>query len=265
MVNFRIGTAGFSYDDWIGSFYPSHISKDRFLDHYSKFFDIVEINSSHYNIPKSTMLKKWASTAEKFKFCMKIWNQVTHVKDYGLGLENLQLFLHAMTPLSPKIAYYLLQFPPYFKKSDENVRYLKSLLSTFEVDVKVAVELRDNSWFNSEILHSFLNGSNHILGTVYLNDITPYYPKWQKSYYIRVIGDRTLTKFNEVQREIPKIWSDLTLMLETIKDRTDIVDIIVIFNNHYSGFSPTDSNRLKQFLGLPLKDFNKRTSITDFF
>ena len=266
MPNIKIGCAGFSYDDWIDSFYPEHVSKDRFLSYYSKYFNVVEINSTHYAIPKESTVKKWASAVpDRFQFSVKIWNQVTHIKDYGLGAQNLEMFLSATKPLSEKIGYYLLQFPPSFKQTNDHQLYLKELIRKFDPNIKVAVELRDNSWFDPMILKPLLNGRNHILGTVYLNDIIPYYPDWQRSFYIRVIGDRTLTKFNKVQRELAEVWSHLMNFMNEYKENTNIVDILVIFNNHYSGFSPTDSNRLKQSLNLPIKDFTKRKSITDYF
>jgi uncharacterized protein YecE (DUF72 family) len=266
MPNIQIGCAGFSYDDWVGSFYPPYVDKRDFLSHYAKYFSVVEINSTHYMIPKSSIVKKWANSVPgNFKFCIKIWNQVTHIKDYGLGVQNLQLFLEALQPIRDKVAYYLFQFPPFFKYSEDHQKYLQLLLRTIGSGVKVAVELRDNSWFESSILKSFLDGTNHILGTVYLNDVLPFYPDWQKNFYIRVIGDRSLTRFNEVQRDMPEIWTQLTEILTKYKEATDIVDIFVIFNNHYSGFSPADSNRLKLNLGLPFKDYTKRKSVTDYF
>lgn len=266
MVDIQIGTAGWAYDDWKGTFYPEYVSKDSYLSYYAKYFHIVETNSTHYNIPKTSTLRNWMkSVPENFKFCFKVWNQITHITDFELGLKNLDLFLNAFAKYSSKISYYLLQFPPSFRNTQNNTHYLKELLCRFNSEIKVAVELRDNSWFESAILKHLLNGKNHILGTVYLDGITPYYPDWQENYYIRVIGNRQLTKFHNVQREIPKIWNHFMEFLKNYKENTDIVDIIVIFNNHYSGFSPADSNMLKKSLGLPFKDFNKRKSITDFF
>jgi uncharacterized protein YecE (DUF72 family) len=146
MPSIKIGCAGFSYDDWIGSFYPDHVSKDRFLSYYSKYFNIVEVNSSYYAIPKESTLKKWVSSVpQSFQFSVKVWNQVTHIKDYGRGAKNLERFLNATRSLSDKIANYLLQFPSSFKHTHDHQLYLKLLLSKFDSETKVAVELRDNS------------------------------------------------------------------------------------------------------------------------
>ncbi len=266
MPNIQIGTAGFSYDDWSGPFYPPNMKKERYLSHYAKYFTIIETNSTHYSIPRASTLKKWAtSVPERFKFCIKVWNQVTHIKDYGLGIQNMQLFLNAMKPIQSKVACFLLQFPPSFKKTDDHSKYIREILNSIDSEIKIAVELRDNSWFDPSVLKPLLNGKNQILGTVYLNKILPYYPEWQESYYIRVIGDRSLTKFDKVQRENIETWTHLTEFVTKHTENTDIVDIFVIFNNHFSGFSPTDSNRFKQSLNLPFKDFSNRKSIIDFF
>ena len=266
MVDIQIGTAGWAYDDWKGPFYPDYISKNRYLTHYAKYFHMVETNSTHYHIPKSSTLKKWASSVpENFKFCIKAWNQITHIKDYGLAIQNLKIFFDAFQEISNKITYFLLQFPPSFRKTDNHILFLNEILKNIDPEKKVVVELRHNSWFDPIVLKPILNGKTQILGTVYLDDIIPYYPDSQKSYYIRVIGDRHLTKFHKVQRENPKIWEHLMEFMKKYREGTDIVDIFVIFNNHYTGFSPSDSNKLKQALNLPYKDYTKRKSITDFF
>ncbi len=266
MPVFRIGSAGWNYPDWIGPFYPDYVSKERHLSHYAKFFDVVEINSTHYNIPRRTTLKKWINAVpDNFRFCIKVWNKITHTNDYGRGMHNLDIFLNAIKPIEKKTAYILLQFPPSFRKNDNNILYLGEILREINLDLRTAVELRHNSWFEEDTLKSVLNGKNQILTTVYLDDITPYYPNWQDGYYIRVIGNRSLTKFDKVQRQIPRIWDHLTQFVIQQKENTNIVDIFVIFNNHYSGFSPTDSNSLKQLLGIRYKDFTKTKKITDFF
>ncbi|MBN2155807.1 MAG: DUF72 domain-containing protein [Candidatus Lokiarchaeota archaeon] len=266
MPTIKIGCAGWVYEDWIGPFYPDYVSKERFLTYYAKHFDIVEINSSHYNIPKEKTIKKWReSVPHDFRFCIKFWNQITHISDHRIGIQNLHIFLNAFQPLIEKIAYYLIQFPPSFRYDRDNFIYIHEILDKIDPDIKVSVELRHNTWFDLPNMKSLLNGKNQILGTIYLNDIIPYYPEWQKNYYIRVIGDRNLKKFDRVQRTIPEIWNDLTSFIKQNRENTKIDDIFVIFNNHYSGFSPADSNMLKSFLDLPIKDFKKKGTITDFF
>ncbi|MBN2156198.1 MAG: DUF72 domain-containing protein [Candidatus Lokiarchaeota archaeon] len=111
------------------------------------------------------------SVSKDFRFSIKFWNQITHIKDYRIGIQNTRIFLNAFKPLIDKIAFYLLQFPPSFRYNNKNFSYIQEILQYITSNIKVAVELRHNSWFNASDLKMLLNGQNHVLGTVYLINI----------------------------------------------------------------------------------------------
>ena len=77
--NYAIGTSGFSYDDWIGTFYPTGISKNEMLLFYASHFKTVEINVTYYTIPSANSFEKMAGKVPaEFEFIVKVNRETTH-------------------------------------------------------------------------------------------------------------------------------------------------------------------------------------------
>lgn len=268
----HVGSAGWSYKDWVGPFYPKGMTSDKFLKYYSKYFDIVEINSTFYDIPDISTIKKWSSEVpESFRFSVKVWQKITHERNPETLEEDISVFLSTMVHLEPKISSFLLQFPASFRYSDKNIQVLLQILINFLTNKIIVIELRHNSWFTekvqeliSNIIRNLIKKTPVILGTVYLNNVDPFYFKDQTAYYIRVIGDRAITVFNRVQRDNPEISGDLEQKIKELSESHEITDIFVIFNNHFTGFSPQDSINFQKRMGLPYKNFNRQTSLMDY-
>jgi uncharacterized protein YecE (DUF72 family) len=141
---------------------------------------------------------------------------------------------------------------------------LNSLLEEIPSEFKYIIELRDNSWFNSDVLLNFIDGKKFILGTTYKPGIIPYYLDNQNFYYIRLIGDRELTVFNRVQREQKNSLLDLNKNIEKLMKMPSVYEIFIIVNNHFAGFAPESANELKKQLGLSYHQFNTQKSLNDF-
>lgn len=78
-MDIRIGTSGYSFEDWRGEFYPTDVVKGKMLDHYVKFFRTVEINSTYYRIPHPAVMAKIAKKApDGFDFMVKVPQSFTH-------------------------------------------------------------------------------------------------------------------------------------------------------------------------------------------
>ena len=92
-MNPYVGTSGYSYKEWKGSFYPQDLPAKRMLHHYSEHFRAVEINSTFYSLPKASVLEAWAAEVPKdFKFILKAPQQITHrqrLKDSGDSVQQL--------------------------------------------------------------------------------------------------------------------------------------------------------------------------------
>jgi uncharacterized protein YecE (DUF72 family) len=267
MVQINIGCAGWNYKDWNGPFYPKSIEPSQQLEYYSHFFDLVEINSSFYNLPTNSMVQNWLiKVPKKFRFIVKVWQEITH-KLHESDIEyRIDQFFKRMQPLEEKMIGYLFQFPPWFHYSKEHVRKLKNLINQipFHEKLKYFFELRDNSWFKAEILKAFIDGKQIILGTTYKPDLDAYYLPNQENYYIRLIGDRELNVFNRIQRQQENSLSDLLDKIDDFREDPMIYEIFIIVNNHFMGFAPETANLLKKLLHLPLKNYNQQKKLTDF-
>jgi uncharacterized protein YecE (DUF72 family) len=266
MSKIYIGCAGWDYKDWIGSFYPKNFERYNFLEYYAKYFDIVEVNSTFYNIPPEEVVHNWAiRVPAKFNYIIKVWQKITHnLFDSNLD-SNISQFFYSMKPLNGKVLAYLLQFPPWFKHTDKHLKQLIHLINELPTEYNYVIELRDNSWFIPELLSKFIDGDKIILGTSYLEGVSPFYYPHQKRYYIRLIGDRQLSIFNRVQRTISEVTNDLNSHIKNLINSPNIFEIFIIVNNHYSGFAPETANQLKKQWGVEYKIFNSQKKLSDFF
>lgn len=265
MVNISIGTAGFYYKDWIGPFYPKKLHKTHHIEYFSKFFKLVEINSTFYNLPTENMVNNWKNRVPKsFRFFIKVWQQISHhLNDHDLDSYIFEFFSR-LHELKPKIIGFLIQFPPWFKYSEDHLQKLELLLHKIPEEYKYIIELRDSSWYDPEILKKFIDGERIILGTTYMPGIIPYYMKNQNRYYIRMIGDRELTVFNRIQRDQSTALSDLYKNVQKLTKTPNISEIFIIVNNHFQGFAPESVNMLKKKFGLSYRQFSNQTSLIDF-
>ena len=145
-IDIRIGTSGYSYEDWREVFYPPHLPKGKFLDFYAQFFNTVEINSTYYAIPSAQTIYYMArKVPPDFAFIVKTNKETTHVRQQNE--EAVAQLLNAVKPMIEMQKFYgfLAQFPYSFKNNEANRRYL---LQTRELigDYPLFVEFRHKSW-----------------------------------------------------------------------------------------------------------------------
>lgn len=262
-MHIHIGCAGWSYKDWENSFYPKKISQSDHLSYYAKYFDLNEVNSTFYHVPSQTTVEGWfKKVPEDFLFIIKVWRKITH----EISKEDLDSrvaeFFYRLRPLKPKIKAFLLQFPPRFDFSNKYINQLRYLIELLPGEYEYFIELRDNSWYNEDILSEIAQNQIFIV-TSYLKDLTPYYQE-QEKLYIRLIGDRTLSTFNRIQREKKEEIIAILKKINKIKEQRRIREIFIIVNNHFTGFAPETANLIKKRLGIPIKKFKKQKTLLDF-
>jgi uncharacterized protein YecE (DUF72 family) len=245
-----VGCSGWSYDGWLGHFYPSNLDGKDFLKYYSQVFDYVEIDSSFYSAPNVFMTKRWASiTPDNFKFTAKLPRSITHEKRLAEPEKELRYFFDFMRPLRTKLLALLLQLPPSLT-AKEGLKKLEVLVHMLDPDFRYAIEVRHNSWFNNKGVYRLLSENNICLAWSQLDTIqTP--PELTSDFlYLRFIGDRSIDErdFGKIQkdriREL-KMWSD---SIDRVKDKTKLA--IVAANNHYAGFGPATANSFRKMVGL---------------
>lgn len=151
-----VGTSGFSYKDWVGSFYPEGTSATDMFVFYQDNFDTVEIDYTYYTFPS---LRTMASLAERakdgFLFSVRTHKSITHDKSASSeDVRNAAVgFKAALAPMydSGKLACVLIQYPWSFRMSPENIERMLTATGSFE-ELKVAVEFRNDSWANERML-----------------------------------------------------------------------------------------------------------------
>ena len=80
-MDLYVGTSGYSYKEWKGSFYPEDLPAKEMLRYYAERFRTVEINNTFYRMPKASVLESWAEQVpESFRFVLKGPQRITHIK-----------------------------------------------------------------------------------------------------------------------------------------------------------------------------------------
>jgi uncharacterized protein YecE (DUF72 family) len=144
-----VGTSGFSYKSWKGVFYPAQVPQKYWLEHYSKAFNVVEINNSFYRMPDKKTVAGWYDrTPDNFVFVMKGSRFITHIKRMKDCKDSIDVFLQHLMPLKSKFKCILWQLPPSFKI--DSVR-LKSFLRFLPAKPLSVFEFRHQSWYNPQI------------------------------------------------------------------------------------------------------------------
>jgi uncharacterized protein YecE (DUF72 family) len=148
-MNFHVGTSGWSYKEWKGSFYPEKIAAEEMLPYYAARFSTVEVNNSFYRIPSEKVLASWADQVpENFRFVMKASRRITHNGRLRDEDGSLEFFLRAVNPLGSRLGPSLFQLPPTFQK---DIDRLRAFLDRLPRRWPAAVEFRHLSWFDDEV------------------------------------------------------------------------------------------------------------------
>ena len=141
-----IGTSGYSYEDWREVFYPPRLPKGKMLDFYAQHFNCVEVNSSYYKIPHSSIFHHMSEkTTAGFEFIVKVHQSTTHERTRDKS--SLRQMIEAVQPLieADKFSGFLAQFPYSFKNTPENRDYL-CWIKEQTPDFPLFVEFRNWSW-----------------------------------------------------------------------------------------------------------------------
>lgn len=149
MARIYIGTSGWSFDDWIGSFYPRDVNKNELLRYYAKHFKTAEINNTFYQLPTKKTFRHWMEESPKdFLFSVKASRFITHMKKLKEPEEGLKNFLDAVGALEGKLGPILFQLPPNWRVNPER---LETFLEAIPKKQRATFEFRDESWFTEEI------------------------------------------------------------------------------------------------------------------
>lgn len=148
-VDLRVGSSGFSYDFWKGSFYPADIDGDAMLAYYAERFTTVEINNTFYRMPKTEVLRRWADAVPAgFRFSIKASRRITHESRLEGTSDNVNYLFRQLEALGDKLGCVLFQCPGNLRK---NLDRLEGFLATLPAGSPSVMEFRHASWFVDEV------------------------------------------------------------------------------------------------------------------
>ena len=146
----RIGTSGWEYEHWRGSFYPRELKRDRWLEHYAERFDTVELNASFYRLPLRATFDRWATRVpDGFVYAVKASRYLTHVKRLKEPAEPLERLWGRAVGLGPHLGPVLYQLPPRWKPDPERLAEFLQALPAGRAQV---IEIRDPRWYREDLL-----------------------------------------------------------------------------------------------------------------
>ena len=152
MTKYFIGTSGWNYDHWKGSFYPGDVPKTRWLEFYAGRFRTVEVNYSFYRWPSEKCMKGWKQRAPAgFEFTMKAPRTITHVKrlkDVGRLVSD---FYRLTGMLGAKAGCHLFQLPPSMVRDDKGIARLGTFLKLLDERKRNVIEFRHGSWWDGDV------------------------------------------------------------------------------------------------------------------
>jgi len=145
----HVGTSGYNYPEWRGTFYPEGLSAKKMFAFYAERFRTVEINYTFYRMPTAKTVEAWsAQAAPGFLYTLKAPKRITHEKRLKDCADTLSMFTEAAGLLGPHLATLLFQLPPNFKL---DLPRLQAFLELMPAGVRPAFEFRHPSWLVDEV------------------------------------------------------------------------------------------------------------------
>jgi uncharacterized protein YecE (DUF72 family) len=264
----QVGCQGWNYEDWVAPpaaarpiFYPRGTRAEHMLEAYARAFDTVEVDSTFYAAPSDSTYDTWARrTPPGFTFALKLPQKITHEESLRgrTAADALEEFCRGARRLKEKLAAVLVQLPPQFEATRENLRALSEFLPRLPADIRFAVEFRDPFWFDEELLVPLSLQRNVSLALVEGPWVTRE-RVWRAAatlldtsdhVYIRWMGARDLARFDEVVRPRDLNLDKWATAIERLRARLPAV--FAYFSNFYEGHAPASANKLKRLLGEPI-------------
>jgi uncharacterized protein YecE (DUF72 family) len=235
-MRFLVGTSGYNYPEWRGSFYPEKFPTGKMLAFYASHFNTVEVNYTFYRIPTPPLLEGWAKgTPDAFTFTLKAPRRITHDSKLQRCEDLTRTFCKTAATLGGKLGALLFQLPPTFKRDDA---VLEAFLELLPEGTRAAFEFRHVSW-HDESVFAALKRHNVALCVADSEKLsTP----------VRITADYAYFRLRDegYTPDDIKEWAD-TIARETARCR----DVYVYFKHEEEGKGPEFARLLMQHLGLP--------------
>lgn len=238
MPQLFIGTSGWNYPHWQGIFYPKGLSQNKWLEHYAKFFNCIELNVTFYRLVQKKTFENWHKrTPKDFYFVAKGSRFITHIKKIKAIGDSLKLFIDNALGLEEKLAAVLWQFPPSLKKDLGRLESFLKLVN--KTKIRQAFEFRNEAWFDKEV-YTLLKEYNACLCIAHscrfpcIKEVTADF------VYLRFHGGQSLYASNYSDNEL-KEWAGFAKNFKT-------KDIFAFFNNDAYGYAVKNALKFRELL-----------------
>jgi uncharacterized protein YecE (DUF72 family) len=240
----RLGTCGWSFRDWKGSFYPQG-TKDQ-LVHYATQFDAVEVDSTWYRIPSIRTVESWRRrTPDGFLFCPKLPGEITHEKMLEGANEQVAAFTSMISRLGDKLGPILIQLHPSFDHGQ--MPKLETFLARLPAVLRYAVEFRHRSWADEPDALRLLRSLNMALAMAHHAWYARLRGATTEFAYLRLLGRRDVfPDFGRIHKPQDAALQDWAGVLNSLP--ASLTRSFVFVNNQFEGHSPATVGRLRTLL-----------------
>jgi uncharacterized protein YecE (DUF72 family) len=255
----HIGTQNWNYAAWASVFYPDETRAADYLSTYARAFGTVEIDSTFYAVPSSSVVRGWYDrTPSDFIFALKFPQAVTHEARLRNVDAIADLFFERARELRDKLGPILVQLGPDF--GPEELPALVDFIPRIPRDLRVAIEFRARGWMTPAVLDLL---RNHGIAVALVDG--QWIPRrWMielvnrptaSFHYVRWMGpDRALTDHSRIQVDRTQ---ELTRWAEALKQAPDsVTDIYGYVSNYFAGHSPSSARNLQRMLGIKPVDLD---------
>ena len=228
----RVGTSGWQYDDWKGTFYPPGLPAARWLPYFAERYHTVEVNSTFYRLPSEEVFRRWrGETPAGFVMAVKASRYITHIRRLRDPREPVQLLWSRCRALGDRLGPVLFQLPPGFRR---DTGLLRDLLAVLPRGMRAALEFRDASWLVDEVMDTLDRAGAafvlaHSPGARVPNVVT---------------GSWSYVRFHQGTRSGPDYPAATLTAWARRLAALPARDIFVYFNNDTGGAAPRDADRL---------------------
>lgn len=238
----HIGTSGWHYKHWLGSFYPAELPTREMLKFYTQHFSTVELNNTFYNLPKPSAFETWREkTPESFLFAVKGSRFITHMKKLKDPDSSTQKFFDGVERLGPKLGPILFQLPP---RWNLNIERLAQFLESLPREHRYVFEFRDASWLVQEVYvllreHKAAFCIHDLAGEQSPLEITAdfTYIRFHGPGKAKYAGSYSTSQLKEWAKRIGE-W------------RRELSEVYVYFNNDIGGHAVNNARQLAESLAI---------------
>lgn len=270
-----VGLTGWGDHDTL---YTDLKNKSDKLKKYASYFPLVEVDSTYYAVLRQSLIEKWCNeTPDSFQFVVKAHSFMTGHGDFRDHYNSIQdlfsAFKDMLVPMikKGKLAYVLMQFPPWYEVSEKNINYIR-LASEMLKPLKVAIEFRHESWYLDEyreqtieflhdhaLIHTVVDEPQAGIGSVpfvnRISDTTAFIRLHGRNVHGWTQKDRT----SEEWRTVRYLYEYNDEELEWLKRQVQILkykakDVYIIFNNNSGGHAAGNALELIKKLGIEYQD-----------